>query len=134
MFLMTVVFSSFSKIMLSRGISLLVIRKLFSTIGLFGPALSLFLLQYAAGSAALAITLITVAIGSNAATTAGFMINNLDLSPNFAGPVMGLIGGVATFGPIFSPIIAGFIVTDIVCFRYKRFKFSFLRFMRLFLE
>lgn len=114
MLIMTVVFGGLSKIMLNRRISLLITRKLFSTIGLACPAVSMFILQFSSSSASLAISLITIAIGSSAASNSGFMINNLDLSPNFAGSLMAIIGAIATLGSIGAPIMVGFVVTDIV--------------------
>lgn len=116
MLFMTVVFSNISNVLLKREmLSLALSRKIFTTIGMVTPAILIYCLKFASGSVALALSLITFAIGINAAINAGFMINNLDLSPNFAGSIISLIGAVSICGGIFSPIMVGFVVKDIVC-------------------
>lgn len=67
-------------------------RKLFNTIGLWGPMLALIALSFITSQeqSTIAVTLVTIAVGINAATYLGFQINHIDLSPNHSGTLMGI--------------------------------------------
>lgn len=60
----------------------------------------------------MAIGLLTLAVGSNAATYLGFQVNHIDLAPNFAGTMMGITNGFANIISILAPLVVGFIVTE----------------------
>ncbi|CAD7015089.1 putative inorganic phosphate cotransporter [Ceratitis capitata] len=89
-------------------------RKFFNTIGQWVPMVALIGLGYinAGGSVKLAITLLTIAVGANAATYLGFQVNHIDLAPNFAGTLMGITNCVANVISIIAPLTVGLIVTD----------------------
>ncbi|XP_011178019.1 putative inorganic phosphate cotransporter isoform X1 [Zeugodacus cucurbitae] len=114
MFLMCFVFSGISSIMNRKQcIPLSVSRKLFNSIGHWIPVASLIALGYvSAEGATIAIVLLTVTVGVNAAPYLGFQVNHIDLSPNFAGILMGITNCAANIMSIIAPLIVGFIVTD----------------------
>ncbi|XP_073846868.1 putative inorganic phosphate cotransporter [Musca autumnalis] len=89
-------------------------RKLFNTLGMWIPMTALIGLGYitTGESTALAIALLTLAVGSNAATYLGFQVNHIDLSPNFAGTLMGITNCAANIMSIIAPLTVGLIVTD----------------------
>ncbi|XP_017473752.1 PREDICTED: putative inorganic phosphate cotransporter [Rhagoletis zephyria] len=89
-------------------------RKLFNTIGQWVPMVALIGLGYinAGGSVKLAIALLTIAVGANAATYLGSQVNHIDLAPNFAGTMMGITNCVANVISIIAPLTVGLIVTD----------------------
>lgn len=60
----------------------------------------------------LAVTLLVLAVGLNAGVYSGFQVNHIDLSPNFAGTMMGITNGLANILSILGPLAVGFIVTD----------------------
>lgn len=60
----------------------------------------------------LAVALLTVAVGFNAATFVGFQVNHIDLAPKHAGTMMGITNGAANILSIVAPLVVGFIVTD----------------------
>lgn len=60
----------------------------------------------------LAVTLVTVAVGINAATYLGFQINHLDLAPNHSGTLMGITNCSANIMSIIAPLLVGFILKD----------------------
>lgn len=71
-------------------ISIGVGRKIFNTIGLWSPVPLLIALGYVPKeSSSLAVVLLTAAIALNSACYVGYLINHMDLSPNFAGTLMG---------------------------------------------
>lgn len=88
-------------------------RKLFNTIGLWGPMIALIALAYVT-SKTLAVTLVTVAVGINAATYLGFQINHLDLAPNHSGTLMGITNASANIMSIIAPLLVGFVLNDAV--------------------
>ncbi|XP_067632691.1 putative inorganic phosphate cotransporter [Eurosta solidaginis] len=89
-------------------------RKLFNTIGQWVPMMALIGLGYiyAGGSFKLAVALLTIAVGANAATYLGHQVNHIDLAPNFAGTLMGITNCAANVISIIAPLTVGLIVTD----------------------
>lgn len=89
-------------------------RKLFNTIGLWCPAAALIGLSYVTSvdQSSLAVTLVTIAVGINAATYLGFQINHIDLSPNHSGTLMGITNCSANIMSIIAPLLVGFLLND----------------------
>lgn len=67
-------------------------------------------LPYATGPA-LAVSILTVAVGVNSFTYVGYMCNHMDLSPRFSGSLMGLTNSIANIMSILGPITVGYILT-----------------------
>lgn len=94
-------------------------RKIFNTIAYWGPGLALIGLGYAK-STELAVTLLTVALGLNAGTYLGYMVNHMDLAPVFAGTLMGITNGIANILSILGPLFVGIIVDDeVILLKFK---------------
>lgn len=90
-------------------------RKIFNTIGTWIPMAAAVALGFVdADSADLAVILLTVAVGANSATFLGSFVNHIDLSPNFAGTMMGITNCAANVMSIIAPLVVGVIVTDTV--------------------
>lgn len=81
MWIMSMILSPISDWLTNRGtLSIEFSRKMFNSIGLWGPMLALLGLAYVPkGSVELAVALLTVAIGINSATYLGFQVNHIDL-------------------------------------------------------
>lgn len=86
-------------------------RKLFNSIGHWIPAIALVSLPFV-NDAKAAVLLLTIAVGLNGATYVGYMVNHMDLSPNFAGSLMGLTNSLANIMSILGPLAVGLILTD----------------------
>lgn len=86
-------------------------RKLFNSFGHWVPALTLVILPFLRDPTQ-AIAMLTIAIGMNGCTYCGYMVNHMDLSPNFAGSLMGLTNSLANTMSILGPITVGLILTD----------------------
>ncbi|KAH8270801.1 hypothetical protein KR018_005114, partial [Drosophila ironensis] len=114
MFAMSFVFSFISQQLNTRNcISTATSRKLFNSIGLYIPMITLICLGYVnTDESELAVVLLCFTVGMNGATYLGYNMNHIDLSPNFAGILMGITNGVANIMSIIAPLIVGFIVTD----------------------
>ncbi|XP_054290224.1 putative inorganic phosphate cotransporter isoform X2 [Macrosteles quadrilineatus] len=94
-----------------RILSLSVSRKMWNTIAHWGGAIALLGLSFIS-SVFGAVALLTVSVALNAGVYMGFLTNHLDLSPNFAGLLMGITNGLANVTSILGPMITGFIVSD----------------------
>ncbi|XP_034103688.1 putative inorganic phosphate cotransporter [Drosophila albomicans] len=86
-------------------------RKFFNTVGHWIPMCSLIALGYVPREdAPLAVGLLTLTVGISAATYLGFQVNHIDLSPNYAGTLMGLTNGAANVMSALAPLAVGQIV------------------------
>lgn len=100
-----------SDFIINRGyLSTSVTRKIFNTIGHWVPMLSLIALAYTQ-DATWAIFILTLAVGLNGGVDSGFFINHIDLSPNFAGTLMGITNGLGNIWALVAPLVAGFILS-----------------------
>ncbi|KAF6206472.1 hypothetical protein GE061_017705 [Apolygus lucorum] len=87
-------------------------RKMWNSIALYGGAAALLSLATLSTDSTGAIILLTVTVGLNAACYNGYLCNHLDLSPNFAGILMGITNGLSNITSILAPTIAGILVKD----------------------
>uniref|UniRef100_A0A0K8WJB4 Putative inorganic phosphate cotransporter n=1 Tax=Bactrocera latifrons TaxID=174628 RepID=A0A0K8WJB4_BACLA len=111
---LTFVFCGLNNFLIKRNlISIRTSRKLFNTIGFWVPVLPLILLGYLReDQSSLAVGLLVILIGVNSAAYLGFLTNHIDLSPNFAGILMGVANCMANLMAVVAPLLVGFIVTD----------------------
>ncbi|KAF2360568.1 Major facilitator superfamily [Trinorchestia longiramus] len=86
-------------------------RKLFSSIGLIGPAVLLLGVTYTGCNAVLSVSLLTAAVGVNGAANSGFGCSYLDLAPNFAGTLMGLSNTLANTSGFLAPMMVGALIS-----------------------
>ncbi|CAG9562238.1 unnamed protein product [Danaus chrysippus] len=88
-------------------------RKLFNSIGLWGPALALIGLSYSPeGNMWLAVLMLTVSVGINAGQYTGYLLIFIDLAPNFSSSLMGISNFIANIISIIAPMVCGFIIKD----------------------
>ncbi|KAJ8946310.1 hypothetical protein NQ318_004199 [Aromia moschata] len=88
-------------------------RKIFSTIALLGSGITLIILAYIPVTAtALSITLLIATVGLGGTVTSGFYLNNIDLSPTFAGVITGFANSFCNVGSILAPLFVQLVVTD----------------------
>ena len=98
-------------------------RMICNTIGEVIPALALISLGFVDSThELLAVTLLVIAVAGNIAIYCGHHANHMDLSPNFAGPLMGFTNAAANICSIMAPIVHGIVVKDPVS--SLRFLFS----------
>lgn len=114
MWLLSFVFSAISDYIINnKYISIVAARKIGNSIGHWIPAIALIGLGYVQpNNPDLAVGLLTVAVGMNAATYVGFQVNHIDLAPKHAGTMMGITNAAANVMSIIAPIIVGVIVPD----------------------
>jgi hypothetical protein len=85
--------------------------------GHWGPGLALLGLNFVSTEdSTAAVALLTTAVGLNGAVYVGFQVNHIDLSPNYAGTMMGITNCMANIMSIIAPMVVGLIVTNEVSF------------------
>lgn len=84
------------------------------TAGMWGAGISLVALGYLDYDAKPAIILYIVVVSISCCVHVGFNINHMDLSPNYAGILMGITNGFGATGGFGAPLIVAYIVHDVV--------------------
>ncbi|XP_012234521.2 putative inorganic phosphate cotransporter [Linepithema humile] len=88
-------------------------RKICNTIGQWLPAAALIGLGYVKqDQPELAVGILVLAVSSNVAIFCGHNVNHMDLSPNFAGILMGLTNTIASACSLLAPLVTSMIVQD----------------------
>ncbi|KAK7074981.1 hypothetical protein SK128_016766 [Halocaridina rubra] len=87
-------------------------RKIFATVSLVCPAVTLIIVGYVGCNTALAVALFPICAGFLGGIGAGHMANHLDLSPNFAGTLLGVSNTIAFAVSMCAPIMVGAITTE----------------------
>ncbi|XP_011506402.1 PREDICTED: putative inorganic phosphate cotransporter [Ceratosolen solmsi marchali] len=97
----------------SNKVSMRTSRMICNTVGEILPALALIGLGFVNNQQQLlAVSILVIAVSGNIAVYCGHHANHMDLSPNFAGPLMGFTNAAANVCSIFAPLVQGFIVKD----------------------
>ncbi|XP_058803315.1 putative inorganic phosphate cotransporter [Phymastichus coffea] len=98
---------------LRHNVSLIVVRKISNTIGLWVPTVALIILSLiTTNNSIILVAILAIAMGFNSGITCGFQINHIDLSPNFAGIMMSMTNGAANIFGIIAPLVCGVVVTN----------------------
>ncbi|KAK3932168.1 Putative inorganic phosphate cotransporter [Frankliniella fusca] len=118
---LTLVFTSIlvawvTKVIANRQcLSIVATRKIFNSIGHYGMGLTfmaLAMLTHLGIQAPVAVALLTVAVSLEAALLVGFLINHVDLSPNFGGAMFGLSNCIGNVMGIIAPLLVSVVVGD----------------------
>ncbi|KAJ8923285.1 hypothetical protein NQ315_001842 [Exocentrus adspersus] len=92
-------------LILKKLTSLITSRRIFNSIAMFIPALALIFLSLVNSTDnILTITLLVVAVGCAAGTFSGYMVNHIDLSPNYAGTLLGMCNTVSNVFSLLAPL------------------------------
>ncbi len=106
----TITFSGWlADTLIESGLAVGTVRKSMQSAAFALGAISLLVVP-AAGSAAMAVALLTVAASSNGIGSAAFGVNHLDVAPTYAGILMGISNTFATLPGIIGVAAAGLIV------------------------
>ncbi|CAH2096609.1 unnamed protein product [Euphydryas editha] len=110
----SVVSTNFSEKLFIKGyLSLIVCRKLCTSIGFIGMALGLIMLSFIGPEyRTIAIIALTVAITTSGFWNAGFIMNYLDLSPNYGGLMFSFISCISNIGSVLTPILTSVILRN----------------------
>ncbi|XP_055838555.1 putative inorganic phosphate cotransporter [Episyrphus balteatus] len=113
-FVLSVIFMfSADIIMKNKWLSLLMLRKVFNTIGMWAPAAFLVGIGFLSESqTALAITFLTLNVGLCSGVVIGSCMNIIDLSPNHSGIIMGFVNTLTSIFRALALIVVGLVVSD----------------------
>lgn len=116
MSIMVIVFSHLSDCFVTNGyLTLIQSRKVFNTIGQWGPAVCLLILsQITVVTQTYAILLLCIAMGLNGGTSAGYFINHIDISPNYAGNIIAACQVLSNLLSFLGPTLITYVVYDMV--------------------
>ncbi|KAK7591310.1 hypothetical protein V9T40_002923 [Parthenolecanium corni] len=95
-----------------RILSISFSRKLWNTIGMWGTSISLVVLGYLDHDKKMAILFYITSVAVGCCVNVGFNINHMDLTPNYAGILMGMSNGFAATGGLGGPLIVAYLVKD----------------------
>ncbi|KAF5293587.1 hypothetical protein FQA39_LY03072 [Lamprigera yunnana] len=116
MWVMSFVFSGFTDYIINKDcVSIGTGRKIANSIGLYTPAAALIILGFyghGLDTTGMVISLLIIAVGSNAAHMCGYQVNHLDLSPTYAGTLMGITNGFSNIFSILGPLLVHYVVKD----------------------
>ncbi|XP_001602071.1 putative inorganic phosphate cotransporter [Nasonia vitripennis] len=88
------------------------VRKMNTAISSLGPGCLLVAAMYAGCNVAAAITLITIGLTLTGSAVPGIKVNVLDLSPNYAGTLMGISNGIGAVTGVLAPYTVGVLATN----------------------
>lgn len=114
MFTMTYVYLIVADILLNKvGMTLTTIRRTINTISMWVPAALLVGVGFLGESQkTLAIVVMTITVGINGGDTIGAALNAIDLSPNHAATLIGIINTAMSAVYLVTPLVVGVIVGD----------------------
>ncbi|EDW61460.1 putative inorganic phosphate cotransporter [Drosophila virilis] len=97
----------------SKCMTLTVLRKTFNSMAFWIPTATLVGIGCIdVNQKTVAIVLMTLSVGFNSGATIGSSLNSIDLSPNHASILMGIVNTAANVVPIVTPLAVGLIVKD----------------------
>ncbi|XP_048858349.1 sialin-like [Brienomyrus brachyistius] len=87
-------------------VSTVAVRKIFTLIGMIGPAVFLVAAGYTGCNYVMAVAFLTMSSTLGGLCTSGFSINQLDIAPSYAGILLGISNTFATIPGMVGPVIA----------------------------
>ncbi|PKA52000.1 putative anion transporter 3, chloroplastic [Apostasia shenzhenica] len=98
-----------SDMLIRRGVSITLTRKIMQSIGFVGPAIALIGLN-AAKSPSVASAWLTAAVGLSSFSHSGFLVNFQEIAPNYTGVLHGMSNTAGTLAAILGTVGVGFFV------------------------
>jgi ACS family sodium-dependent inorganic phosphate cotransporter-like MFS transporter 5 len=111
MAVVALVWSYVTDFAISRGLSVVVARKLNTGVGMTLPAVFLIICGYVGNSVTVAVVLISLALGGEGFNVAGFATSALDIAPRYAGIIVGIANSASSATGIVAPHIVKLITT-----------------------
>lgn len=125
--IMSYIYLFFGNMAVARNwLCLTVVRKIANTMAMWLPALFMIGVGFFDDTnKSWAIALMTMNVGFNGGVTIGCVLSTIDVSPNHAGVVMGIVNTLTNVVSLLTPLVVGFIVTDAVS---RALSFLFINF------
>ncbi|XP_068204283.1 putative inorganic phosphate cotransporter [Palaemon carinicauda] len=100
------------KLRMAGKLSTVAVRKIANSIAHMGPAVCLLILTAITCDRNATIALLFVAVGLQGGIYTGFMVNHVDIAPNFAGTLFGITNAAATIPGWLAPMTVGALTTN----------------------
>ncbi|XP_019845822.2 putative inorganic phosphate cotransporter [Bactrocera dorsalis] len=112
--IMSYVYLFFGNMAIARNwLCLTAVRKIANTCAMWLPACFMIGIGFLDDTnRSWAIALMTMNVGFNGGITMGCVLSTIDVSPNHAGVVMGIVNTLTNVVSLFTPLVVGFVVTD----------------------
>lgn len=102
-----------------KRVDVTLVRKIFVSIASIGPSVGIIAASYAGCDKVLTSVFFIFGMGTMGAFIPSLKVNALDLSPNFAGTLMALVGGIGAISGIFTPYLVGVIAKDSTLLQWR---------------
>ena len=114
MWVCSIILGTLSDMLLVKGyLSKRNIRRLFNSIGSYGPTCGLIWLAFVGCSKTMAVAALCVSVGLGGGCFSGWQVNHVDLSPNYAGTMLGFTNTLASMTGFISPLVTGVITKEV---------------------
>ncbi|XP_049694117.2 putative inorganic phosphate cotransporter [Helicoverpa armigera] len=113
----------------NKIMSVVNIRRTANSIAMAGSGVFLFAFSFV-NDTTLAVCVLIIAHGLHAGVHVGFHINQIDLAPNFAGPIMALGNMIANLTSLLVPVIVSNVVKDDVT-NHRKWQYVFMIFVAI---
>ncbi|GBM03528.1 Putative inorganic phosphate cotransporter [Araneus ventricosus] len=100
------------KLVASGKLKITTIRKIMNSIALYSPALCVLPVAFIGCEPVAIVVLLTMAVSLNGFIYSGFNVIHVDMSPEFAGTLMGITNCIANLPGFMAPSFVGWIVQD----------------------
>lgn len=94
------------------NISTIRVRRVFTLVGMVGPAVFLVAAGFIGCNYSLAVAFLTISTTLGGFASSGFSINHLDIAPSYAGVLLGITNTFATIPGMVGPVIAKSLTPD----------------------
>ncbi|KAK4016726.1 putative inorganic phosphate cotransporter isoform X1 [Daphnia magna] len=111
MWLFSLLCSTIADLLISKQIfRVITVRKIFNSIGQYGPALALVGAGFIGCNTVAAVILLTLAVGLSGASYSAFQVNFVEIAPPYAGTLFGVTNAVANLCGFMAPYAVGVLV------------------------
>lgn len=109
-YVFAMLYGSLADMLLQRGVRLVTVRRLSVVVSHLLPVIGLLVLAYSGCNALLSVVVLTLSVTMIGAVTSGFFQGPMDIAPNFAGVLTGVMNGLGSITPVLSTPLAGFFI------------------------
>ena len=105
----------------SKKLSLAATRGLMSGLAIYGMSGAILGIAFTGCNPTLAVVWLVIAFVFDGSFIAGFAVNQMELSPNYAGSIRGIVSTFSNMNGFLTPLVAAYFVDGNVRYEYYRF-------------
>ncbi|XP_054720122.1 putative inorganic phosphate cotransporter [Uloborus diversus] len=100
------------KLRAKSNLRITTIRRIINSIALYGPGVGILAVAFVGCNPVVIVVLLTLSVGFNGFIYSGFNVTHVDMSPEFAGTLMGITNCLANMSGFLAPAFVGWAVRD----------------------